>query len=390
MQKTRLIFTALLVPVDFVMIVLAGLAAYGLRFTTPLAEVLPVIFEIPFGEYVRILLTVAFVWIVIFGVAGLYAMRNDRRFFPELVKILLACSAGVMTIIVVMFFVRELFSSRFIVLTAWGLSIAFVATGRRVMLLAEQLITKQGIGLHRVILIGDSWFANHLAEIFQRNPSKGFVVAYRFARFDDTTEREVREIIARDHIDEMVLADPLMDRKIVSWVLEFADDHHLGFRYVPDVFGEKSTAVDVQLIGDIPMLAVRRTALDGWGRIAKRAVDIVGSLAGITILSPVFLLIAVLIGLDSPGPVVVRLKRVGQNGKIFHLYKFRSMIDGAHRLKADLRKFNERKDGPLFKMTNDPRITRVGKILRKTSLDEFAQLFNVLKGENTRESMENG
>ncbi|HLC99902.1 MAG TPA: sugar transferase, partial [Patescibacteria group bacterium] len=76
-----------------------------------------------------------------------------------------------------------------------------------------------------------------------------------------------------------------------------------------------------------------------------------------------------------------RLKRVGQNGKIFHLYKFRSMIDGAHRLKADLRKFNERKDGPLFKMTNDPRITRVGKILRKTSLDEFAQLFNVLKGE---------
>ncbi len=381
MQKTRLIFTALLVPVDFFMIVLAGLAAYGLRFTTPLTDVLPVIFEVPFQEYLQIVFGTALIWLFFFAVAGLYAMRSDRRFFPELAKIFLACSAGIMAIIVVMFFVRELFSSRFIVLTAWVFSVAFVALGRRLMLLIERIVTKQGIGLRRTVLIGDSWFANNLAEMFQKSPSKGFIVVHRFGRFDDATERELREITVRGEIDEIILADPLMDRKTVSLVLEFADDHHLGFRYVPDVFAEKSTAVEVQLVGEIPLLAVRRTALDGWGRIAKRTIDIVGSLIGIIILSPVFLLIAVCILLDSPGPIIVRLKRVGLNGKQFSLYKFRSMVDGAHRMKSDLMKYNERKDGPLFKMTNDPRVTRVGKLLRKTSLDELAQLFNVFKGE---------
>lgn len=381
MQKIRLLFTALLVPVDFLMLVSAGLAAYWLRFTTPLTEVLPVIYEIPFKEYFQILIGVAFLWIFIFAIGGLYTIKIDRRFFPELGRIILSCSAGIMAIIVVMFFVRELFSSRFIVLTAWILSIAFIAVGRRILILIEKATTKQGIGLQRAILIGDSWAANNLADIFRQNPAKGFAVAYRFSRFDDGTERQIKEILAADRVDEIILADPLLDRKIVSQILEFANAYHLEFRYVPDVFGEKSFAVETQLVGDIPLLHVKRTALDGWGRIAKRCFDIVGSAIGLIILSPIFLIIAIFIKFNSTGPIFVRLKRVGQGANLFQMYKFRSMIDNAHILKKDLMAYNERKEGPLFKMSNDPRITSIGRILRKTSLDELPQLINVLKGE---------
>ncbi len=112
----------------------------------------------------------------------------------------------------------------------------------------------------------------------------------------------------------------------------------------------------------------------------NRAIDATGALAGLIFIAPLWPLIALAIKLESRGPVLVKLERVS-NGKTIQVYKFRSMIDGAHQMKNDLRHLNERKDGPFFKIKNDPRLTKVGKIIRKFRLDEFPQLVNVLKGE---------
>jgi exopolysaccharide biosynthesis polyprenyl glycosylphosphotransferase len=129
-----------------------------------------------------------------------------------------------------------------------------------------------------------------------------------------------------------------------------------------------------------PIIRIKRTPLEGWGKVVKRLFDILGSLVLIIILIPLGVLISLLILVDSRGPVIIKLARVGQYGKTFSLYKFRSMVVNAHLMKQEILQFNERQDGPLFKMKNDPRITRIGKILRRSSLDELPQLFNVLLG----------
>lgn len=121
-------------------------------------------------------------------------------------------------------------------------------------------------------------------------------------------------------------------------------------------------------------------SLIGRSRIVKRLIDVVGGLAGLVLLAPVFVLVAIAIKLDSTGPVVFRQRRVGLNGREFDMYKFRSMYVDAEARKADLMAYNEILDGPIFKMKNDPRVTRVGRYLRRMSLDEFPQLVNVLLG----------
>ena len=122
-------------------------------------------------------------------------------------------------------------------------------------------------------------------------------------------------------------------------------------------------------------------SLSGLNGIAKRSIDIAGALAGLILLAPVLLLVAIAIKLDSPGPVIFRQRRVGLDGRRFDIYKFRSMAADAEERRAELAPFNEVTDGPIFKMAKDPRITRVGRLIRRTSLDEFPQLINVLLGQ---------
>ncbi|HRY63434.1 MAG TPA: sugar transferase, partial [Patescibacteria group bacterium] len=140
------------------------------------------------------------------------------------------------------------------------------------------------------------------------------------------------------------------------------------------------TNIEIKTINGIPLIEVKKTPLDGWGRVAKRFFDIVISFIFLIILSPVFLIITILIKLDSFGPIFYQAERVGARGKRFTLYKFRSMVVGADKMKEKLVASNERADGPLFKMKADPRITRVGKFLRKTSMDELPNFWNVLIG----------
>jgi exopolysaccharide biosynthesis polyprenyl glycosylphosphotransferase len=296
-----------------------------------------------------------------------------------------AASATILVVIIYIFFSRELFESRFIVLAAWILAIIFVSFGRFfIKKLQRFLVGKYNVGVRNIIVIGEDKLSRKVIKEIKHNPDLGYRIIKRF--FELKTDK-IEEFLLNSspQIDEVVLASPHYERNNILEFLDFCEEQRIGFKFVPNLFQAHTTNVEMNTFDGVPLIEIKRTPLDGWGRIIKRWVDILGSLVGLIIISPVFLIVAIIIKLDSNGPVFVKLKRISQKQE-FGLYKFRSMIahdpDGsAESLKSSLIILNERKDSPLFKMRNDPRITRVGKFLRRKRIDELPQLINVLKGE---------
>jgi len=221
-------------------------------------------------------------------------------------------------------------------------------------------------------------------------------VAKRVRDFSLETEKELRAFLAQEQIDEIIQSDPNLSKTDVLRLYDFADEYNLTFKYAADLLGTKVLKTEVMEIAGIPLIEVKKTPLEGWGRIAKRIMDVFGSSVLIFLFSPLLLGIALLIKIDSRGPVFYLDYRSGQAGRRFLFYKFRSMIahlcDGEgpsataegnkilQEMIAD-RKLNVRSDQPLHKIKDDPRVTRVGRFIRRWSLDELPQLFNVLKGD---------
>src|SRR5581483_6303096 len=163
-------------------------------------------------------------------------------------------------------------------------------------------------------------------------------------------------------------------------IVEHCQRDGLTFKIVPDLYQMSLGQVDLNTVVGIPLIGVREVRIQGWNRIVKRGLDILLSSALLLLFALPAALLALAIKLDSPGPIIYRQRRVGRGGVPFEAYKFRSMREGADRELEQLRALNEA-DGPLFKMRRDPRVTRVGRLLRRASLDELPQLLNVLQGQ---------
>lgn len=381
MKKSELLFSAILVPVDYCMVVLAGIFAYNLRFFSFFTDIRPVFYEIVLREYMTIIFVVAAIFVITFAMSGLYAIKSTRRMLDEVSRVFVACTAAIAIVIIVIFFQRELFSSRFIILAGWGLAFLFVILGRLLVRMVQRYFLKQGVGLHNVVVVGADATTEDIVRLMYQRPTLGYRIIERSDDFSEEFQRRLEEKAQTTTIDEIILGDPTVSREAVTRMRNFCTDHHATYKYATDLFEVQPTHIEINTIAGIPIIEVKRTKLDGWGKIAKRIVDIAISSLGIIILSPLFLFLSLIIMIDSQGGVFVKLKRIGQRGEPFTLYKFRSMVKNAHSLKKELIEYNERKDGPLFKIKNDPRITRIGRLLRKTSLDELPQLYNVLRGE---------
>ena len=382
MKKSELIFSALLVPVDFLMFLTAGMAAYFLRVSPLVAKWRPVLFSLnlPFERYLFLLLMVSFLGIAIFAVSGLYKISAQKKLFKEFFQIVVSVSATVLVIVLYIFFSLELFESRFIILVAWGFAIFFISLGRfLVKKLQRYLVGKYSVGTHNVVVVGEDKITKKIIREIKDNPELG----YRIIRhFPDIDIGKIRDFILKNsaHTDEVILASYKYERNEVLEILDFCEEQRIDFKFVPNLFQALTTNVEMNTFDGVPLIEIKKTPLDGWGKIIKRSVDFFGSLLGLVILSPLFLIIAIIIKLDSDGPILVRLKRISQR-KEFCLFKFRSMVKNAEELKKNLWQYNERGDGPLFKMKNDPRVTKFGRFLRKCRIDELPQLINVLKGE---------
>jgi hypothetical protein len=376
MKRADLAFASLLVPLDYLALVAAGLAAFALRLTPIFTSIKPVQFALSFDQYIQVVLPMAAVTLVIFALSGLYTI-HPRRIATEMTRVVTGVSTAIAAILGIAFFSLNLFESRFIVLAAWALAIVFVLTVRISMRLLQRSLRKFDIGVHTVAIIGKTKSGNELKRFFETHPSVGYRVVAHLTQFNDDSRDRLLHLRRQDNLDAIVLADPETSRIDVAALKVFTDTQHLTFLYSADLFAGSTLRPIMHTFAEQPIIEVPKTPLDGWGAIYKRIVDIIVASILIIITLPLQIIIAL-------APFLFSRARVGQRGKEFAFLKFRSMIRNAHALRFDpefVKKYgNEREGTPLFKLRDDPRITRVGRFIRAWSLDEIPQFYSVLMG----------
>lgn len=370
------IFLSLLrIPFDFLAVFLAALLAYFLR---PFNDFIPFI-DIPFPKenlisfdsYFQFSIFIGFFFVFILFSQKLYIIGTRESLFSEFAK--LCMSSFILILSIVSFYAliaTETFFSRGVLLLIFVLSIIFSFSFRVILRKIEYYIFKKGFGLRRIALIGKEFMRKNIESELRCNSY--YCVKYQTDTFN-TIDIPVKDL---DEIWFVKTEGDDYGREI----LEYAQINHVLYRLIPDVSGTLHAKVEEITIGKYPLLAIHPTSLEGYGRMFKRLFDIVSSLFLLILLFPVFCMIAFGIKYYSPGPIFYVSERVGRKGRHFDMYKFRSMIVNAENLKEDLAHKNERKDSPLFKVKNDPRITPFGQFLRRYSLDELPQMFNVLLG----------
>lgn len=236
-----------------------------------------------------------------------------------------------------------------------------------------------------VLIVGTGRLAQEVAAHLSRRYAgeavvRGFLTTGRPTGGDVLgTVDDLARIARAQFVDEIVLAIP-EERDVARAVIREARRNRLDVKIIPDLLGFQAQAAVLENPGAVPVLTLYEEPIPALGLCLKRAVDVLGAAVGLAVLSPLLALVAALIKLDSTGPVLYRAPRVGRKGVRFLCCKFRTMGMDAEKRKADLRSCNER-EGPFFKMAHDPRVTRVGRFLRRYSLDELPQLWNVLRGE---------
>jgi exopolysaccharide biosynthesis polyprenyl glycosylphosphotransferase len=245
--------------------------------------------------------------------------------------------------------------------------------------------------VRNVLIVGPGRAGRLLQVHLEHNPELGYVVKgfldrRRNARPTDKADVDVLgtvdqlpSIARAQFIDEIFISLP-QDRHLVKEIARYARLAGVQVRVIPDLYDGLAIEQPVEYIGSFPTLTINRSPLPPVARVLKRFVDVAASAIALVLMSPLILVVALIIKMESKGPVFYSSLRVGKKGKAFSCHKFRTMVENADALQASLGHLNER-DNILFKITNDPRITRVGRYLRKFSIDEVPQFWNVLKGE---------
>ncbi|MBI5412249.1 sugar transferase [Candidatus Peregrinibacteria bacterium] len=392
MKRSEIIFGALRIPIDFLMVTAAFWLAYYLRPITDLIPGVQYYFRpelLPSKpEYLKFSLLGGFFLVVLLAYDNFYSLRNTHRFSWEFLKIVFWVSAWVMFLIAYYFLVvHQLFFSRIALAHIWFFAILLLAIGRAAILWIQSFLLRFGIGKRKILFLGADSLAENLFETLKNNPHyevMGALADVRESRKSAClqiigTYQELEAFTKKYHIEEVIQASPAIENRGTEEILSFCRCHQIKYHFIPDLLKLQRTNVEVEMIGDLPLVSLKATSLDGWGAVYKRLLDFFFSLTAILLLTPLWIIVAILIKIDSPGPIFYKSQRM-YRGKIFWFYKFRSMVAEAEQLKGELLERNER-SGPLFKIKNDPRITKLGRFLRKTSTDEFPQLFNVLKGE---------
>ncbi len=384
MKNSELLFTAVKPPLDYLALFFAAVVSYSVRYLPFIQDIRPVIFNLPFREYLAIVAIVSAVWILLFTLSGLYNFGGIKKIFDELARIFVACSAGLAVVLAVMVFSRYLFDSRFIIIVAWVLAIIFISAERLVLKLIQKYTYRIGLGVRKIIIIGEGQIAEKLAFEFKKKPSLGYKIVSIYNNFGDKSAAEIKNLAIEDKIDEIIQINPNLNFEETMELIDFANEYHLDFKYTADLLDTQLTNLEIEIFAGTPIVKVKRTRLDGWGRIYKRIFDLAGSFLLIILLSPVMLIIALMIKIDSKGPIIFKYKRIGQYGRSFVYFKFRSMVEDAHkyRFNEDFLKQQEnlRQGSPMIKFKDDPRITKVGKLIRRFSLDELPELFLVFLG----------
>ncbi len=382
-RRNDVLIPAFTVAGDALAIEGAFLLSYWLRFQTSILHFLPLMEEVPpLDAYMYSSFVVIPCWLLIFNARKMYGARRNIASSDELIGIIKACTLGMMVIMSAAFFVRFVSYSRVVFGLLWVTSVILIFTGRMLMAAFERWLYRHGRELRNAVIVGTTETANQVYAALGIHPLLGYrIVGYlaasRSMEGDHLSGAAYLGTIAdvakcvHEHQVELVLValDPGQHEELVLLVRE-CEGINVECMLVPDFIRTMSSRMTVTEIGGIPFVRLKGVPMTSWGRFAKRTFDCMMSALILVLLSPLFLIMAFLIKLGSRGPVFFTQTRIGIDGRNFTMYKFRSMVTDA-----------EKASGPVWAKHNDPRQTALGKFLRRTSLDELPQLFNVLKGE---------
>ena len=332
---------------------------------------------------------------IIFALNRLYSFKVDSTLQNELLKVALAVLSWLMLILAYFFIIREPFFSRLVIGYTLFFTIILVSLGRSIIRIVESILLNKNIGKRRVLIIGANNITQTLYNHFKKdkrftvvgvlaNTKKPSTATYRILG----SLKELANIVKFKKVDELIQTKSDLNEAEAIDILDFCREKHLEYSFVPDIINIHQNNIEVYPVSGIPLINLKPTPLEGWGKVIKRLFDIAVSSILLIVLSPIFLIIAIAIKLDSKGTILFkylddgsRAMRVGQHKKLFKFHKFRSMYPNTHDQRyTKLAHLNARKGTPMVKIKNDPRVTKVGRFLRKTSLDELPQLWNVLTG----------
>lgn len=335
-----------------------------------------------------------FAWEASFSLMGLYRSKRLEPVWSQIAEMLMAAGWATLLLALISLIFRVQAITSVILLRFLSLAVLFLLASRLTMRQILTVVRLRGRNLRNVAVVGTNSRATDFAATLLKSPELG----YRLVGFvDDAWMGPLSEqlgpsalistiagfrVYLRSHvIDEVVIALPVKSfYEEEESLIHTCREHGVIVRVLTNLFNTSMAANAVHEFGSGAVVTYSSVPLDTAPLLVKRSLDIVGSTVLLVLASPILLAAYVLIKLDSKGPAVFAQERVGLNKRRFQIYKLRTMVVAAEKLQADLESRNEAQ-GPVFKITNDPRITRVGKILRKTSIDELPQLFNVLKGD---------
>ncbi|CCH50105.1 sugar transferase [Pseudodesulfovibrio piezophilus] len=370
---------------DGLVIIMAGYGAYYIRWLIGAPN-----WVMDGGLFTSIVLSLMFINCFVLGQLGFYTSHFNPPFSIALGKCAVAVSIDFSLLTLGMFFVKEEEISRIFI----GSYAAMVFAGTMfVRFLFHAFLRKDAnaYSMRRILLVGNHARVKAVAEAFHRQTSWGHcIVGWLSVNGSEPVEdiphlgdaTIFSDIAVEKDIDEVVFALPPSLPFDFQSRLDICKKMGLTCRIVPAMFtpGEERWGIRIDSIDNVPALSIAGTTINATGLFYKRILDIIGGAAGFLIFCLIYIPVAIAIRMESPGPILFSQVRVGQNNRKFKLFKFRSMFLDAEARKRELMAHNEM-DGHMFKMKNDPRITKVGKFLRKTSLDEFPQFINVMRGE---------
>jgi exopolysaccharide biosynthesis polyprenyl glycosylphosphotransferase len=377
---------------DFVCAMVSGLIAFRIRFEpVTAASQSPILREIErTAPLISVLYLVVFsVYLVVFArIYGLYRSPESRSGLNEQRVTVQATLTAALLLCGTLYVTRAFEVSRIVVLLTIVFTMTLLMLRRAVWRKLRQRRFLQGHETRNVLIIGKGRIGQALRNHLQALPHMGFRFL-GFVSLDGDAEGDDSDVVgdlkhcvplARSlFVDEIYFSVPA-DRQTVISVVEEARAHGIEVRVVPDLYDGLAWNAPVEFIGQFPTIPLHRRDFPRGAYLLKRALDVSLCLLALAVTAPFMLVIAVLVKLDSAGPIFYRAQRIGRKGRTFACLKFRTMVADADARRHELEHKNER-DGVLFKISDDPRVTKVGKWLRKYSLDELPQFFNVLHGD---------
>jgi len=380
LKKYSEFFKSLLFILDLTLISAAWLVSYKLRFY---AELIPVIKGIPsIQPYSALIPAILIVWSVIFKALNLYRPRRISSHLSEIWDITKACSLATLIVVALSFFLRQFEYSRVVFILFWGLSIVFITLSRWTFRELLRFFRRRGYNQRYGIIIGAGSLGQRLASKLRHHSELGIkIIGYLTRQNKKLNKRlngicvlgtfdDLPSVLKTNSIDYVFIAIPREDYQKEERILEYLQNQTVNVHLVPDLGQFVTIQGQAEFFDGLPIITLQSTPLVGWNKLFKRFADIVFSFLILILTSPLMLFIGILIKLTSRGPILYKQQRIGFDGHTFEMLKFRTM-------KVDA----EQETGAVWATKDDPRRTPVGMFLRKTSLDELPQFWNVLKGE---------